>query len=454
MTQIKLRRDTSSAFALSNPILGNGEPAYETDTKKLKIGDGTTAYTSLAYFAGGGGSAEFNVVQPLKLVDGTLTLQIDEQTIQVQNGKLVANLDELGNEVNTLSGDVAGVQADLLNKQDKFTPVVPLAINSTTITTTVPTSVTETAESYTGGAATGSQVVVDISALNIDANSNWKLHLSGHLGNWQNSTVNTAAFYIETTDTRIFNFWHGNNYFRLGFGSDVFNRVPNPATDFYYEVIHQKDATQFTFAGTNLVSSDPLLISEMSQKMNQTPYETLAGKGKLKSFGFPIFSKTFQRIDKDINKSYFEADGVKYPITSVQGINTLRLGIGDGLSVVDNKLTTTGGGITIDDVSPDYTAGVDVSGYSTSANQFTAPSAGIIYFFGALGGGTGNRPEIYINNVRISDLYAVGSTSTFSVNNGEQFVLGKGDKYYATYCETKWCPAANKFYPLKGVNKQ
>lgn len=343
MTQIRLRRDTSANFTSKNPVLGNGEPAYETDTKKLKIGDGTTAYTSLAYFAGGGGSAEFNVVQPLKLVDGTLTLQIDEQTIQVQNGKLVANLDELGNEVNTLSGDVAGVQGDLLNKQDKFTPEVPLTISAGAITTTVPAIVTETTESYTGGAATGSQVIVDISGLNIDANSNWKLHLSGHLGNWQNSTVNTDAFYIEAVDTRIFNFWHGENQFRLGSGADVFNRVPNPATDFYYEIIHQKDATQFTFAGTNLVSSDPLLISEMSQKMNQTPYETLAGKGKLKSFGFPIFDKTFQRIDKDISKSYFEANGVKYPITSVQGTNTLKLSIGSGLSVVDGKLATTGG---------------------------------------------------------------------------------------------------------------
>lgn len=87
MTQIRLRRDTSAAFASSNPILGNGEPAYETDTKKLKIGDGTTAYNTLAYFAGGGGSAEFNVVQPLKLIDGTLTLQIDEQIVNMFKDK-------------------------------------------------------------------------------------------------------------------------------------------------------------------------------------------------------------------------------------------------------------------------------------------------------------------------------------------------------------------------------
>lgn len=117
MTQIQLRRDTAANFTSKNPVLGIGEPAYETDTKKLKIGDGTTVYNSLDYFASGG---EFTVVQPLKLVDGTLTLQIDEQTIQVVDGKLHANLDELGNEVNNLSGRVTAAEADILKKQNKL----------------------------------------------------------------------------------------------------------------------------------------------------------------------------------------------------------------------------------------------------------------------------------------------------------------------------------------------
>ena len=143
MTQIKLRRDTSAAFASSNPILGNGEPAYETDTKKLKIGDGTTAYTQLEYFsAGGGGSTNISATLPLKIVDGVISLEVDGQTIQVVDGKLHANLDELGNEVNTLAGRVTAVEADITNKasksdlaakQDKLNPVAPLGINQTTI---------------------------------------------------------------------------------------------------------------------------------------------------------------------------------------------------------------------------------------------------------------------------------------------------------------------------------
>lgn len=57
MTQIKLRRDTAANFTSKNPVLGVGEPAYEIDTKKLKIGDGTTAYNSLDYFTSGGGGS-------------------------------------------------------------------------------------------------------------------------------------------------------------------------------------------------------------------------------------------------------------------------------------------------------------------------------------------------------------------------------------------------------------
>lgn len=124
MTQIKLRRDTAANFTSKNPVLGVGEPAYETDTKKLKIGDGTTAYNSLDYFtSGGGGSTNITATLPLKIADGVISLEVDGQTIQIVDGKLHANLDELGNEVNTLAGDVAGVQADLLNKQDKSTAV-------------------------------------------------------------------------------------------------------------------------------------------------------------------------------------------------------------------------------------------------------------------------------------------------------------------------------------------
>lgn len=47
---IQIRRDTAANWTSTDPTLANGEWGYETDTGKLKIGDGVTAWTSLAYF--------------------------------------------------------------------------------------------------------------------------------------------------------------------------------------------------------------------------------------------------------------------------------------------------------------------------------------------------------------------------------------------------------------------
>ena len=57
MTTIKFRRDTSANWTSVNPIPAQGEPCYETDTGKLKIGNGSDSYTTLPYVSDGGGSA-------------------------------------------------------------------------------------------------------------------------------------------------------------------------------------------------------------------------------------------------------------------------------------------------------------------------------------------------------------------------------------------------------------
>ena len=47
--QIQLKRSTASAWTSANPTLAAGEIGYETDTAKFKIGNGSTAWTSLSY---------------------------------------------------------------------------------------------------------------------------------------------------------------------------------------------------------------------------------------------------------------------------------------------------------------------------------------------------------------------------------------------------------------------
>jgi hypothetical protein len=50
--QFQLRRDTAANWTSDNPTLAQGEPGFEKDTGKLKIGDGVTAWTGLSYVGG------------------------------------------------------------------------------------------------------------------------------------------------------------------------------------------------------------------------------------------------------------------------------------------------------------------------------------------------------------------------------------------------------------------
>lgn len=50
IAQIQVRRGTAATWTTNNPTLGSGEWGLETDTGKVKMGNGGTAWNSLAYF--------------------------------------------------------------------------------------------------------------------------------------------------------------------------------------------------------------------------------------------------------------------------------------------------------------------------------------------------------------------------------------------------------------------
>ena len=83
--RLRLRRDTSSGWASSNPILALGEPGLETDTNKLKFGDGITVWTSLSYFGGGGS----NLLASLSDYPATSDLRYARASTTVQNTRQV-----------------------------------------------------------------------------------------------------------------------------------------------------------------------------------------------------------------------------------------------------------------------------------------------------------------------------------------------------------------------------
>jgi hypothetical protein len=50
-SRIQLRRGKAAFWADENPVLYPGEPGYETDTGKIKVGDGQTFWRELSYFS-------------------------------------------------------------------------------------------------------------------------------------------------------------------------------------------------------------------------------------------------------------------------------------------------------------------------------------------------------------------------------------------------------------------
>ncbi|RYD64867.1 MAG: hypothetical protein EOP58_08675 [Sphingomonadales bacterium] len=70
IVKFRIRRDTAANWTSVNPVLALGEPGLETDTRRIKHGDGTTAWNSLAYSKGAVAWGD---------ITGTLSAQTDLQ---------------------------------------------------------------------------------------------------------------------------------------------------------------------------------------------------------------------------------------------------------------------------------------------------------------------------------------------------------------------------------------
>ena len=100
---IQIRRDTASNWTSVNPILAQGELGAETDTSKLKIGDGATAWTSLGYLVDTGGYAAYGDTT----ANFTGTLQNSGSNVLVDT--------DIGVTVQGYNQDTAGTAAKAVN---------------------------------------------------------------------------------------------------------------------------------------------------------------------------------------------------------------------------------------------------------------------------------------------------------------------------------------------------
>lgn len=88
VTQIQVRRGTASQWTSTNPVLAAGELGFESDTNKLKIGNGSSAWNSLSYIATGAAGTVTSITAGTGLSGGTIT---NTGTIALSTPVSVAN---------------------------------------------------------------------------------------------------------------------------------------------------------------------------------------------------------------------------------------------------------------------------------------------------------------------------------------------------------------------------
>jgi hypothetical protein len=95
-SQIAPARNTSTNFTSNNPVLEDGRLGIETNTGRLKIGDGVTAWNSLGYFAPPAAvpvrytAAVFTSTNPV-LGDGILGIETDTGNLKIGDGSTAWN---------------------------------------------------------------------------------------------------------------------------------------------------------------------------------------------------------------------------------------------------------------------------------------------------------------------------------------------------------------------------
>jgi hypothetical protein len=100
---IQLRRGTASEWTAANPTLAVAELGVETDTAKFKLGDGSTAWTSLGY---GGIKGVVAATSPVTYNSGTSTVGIDQTAIGITTSQ-ISDITSTAAELNILDGVTA-----------------------------------------------------------------------------------------------------------------------------------------------------------------------------------------------------------------------------------------------------------------------------------------------------------------------------------------------------------
>ena len=128
--RIQIRRDTASNWSSANPTLANGEIGYITDTRKIKVGNGTDAWNALQFLTSG------SEAEILSLINGnTAAIQQETQARASGDATLQSNINaeaaaraeadnELSGRIQSLENADPDVPPDLVQQVETNTEAI------------------------------------------------------------------------------------------------------------------------------------------------------------------------------------------------------------------------------------------------------------------------------------------------------------------------------------------
>lgn len=196
--KIILRRDTASNWSSANPTLSGGEIGIETDTLKFKLGNGSTAWTSLNYYA----TPELNDTG-----DVTITSPSSGQFLKWNGSAWVNDTIDLGTDTagSYVSSLVAGTGVTLSNNSgETATPTVAIGQAVGTTDSVTFASVTVSGNLTVSGSTTTlntETLTVNDNIIVLNNNASGAPSENAGIEVERGSSTNVSLRWNETTDT-------------------------------------------------------------------------------------------------------------------------------------------------------------------------------------------------------------------------------------------------------------